>query len=140
MRIRWHLYVTKQDLAAVSIISSVRLCIGRIGMWGGGTGYIDMTSCTSLSIDPSWSFVSSLLWSIVSLIDTYLYQWRKLNPYNNTTYNIPLLKNISRFTTWDLQRDPKVRINTNRKEKKDSCKWIIKKRQGGEFLQKIKTV
>ena len=26
------------DSAAVSIFSNVRLCIGRIGMWGGGTG------------------------------------------------------------------------------------------------------
>ena len=26
--------------AAVSIISSVRLCTGQIGMWGGGTGFV----------------------------------------------------------------------------------------------------
>ena len=34
-------------------------------------------------IDPSWSFVSSLLWSIVSLIDTYFHHRIKLNPYNS---------------------------------------------------------
>ena len=40
------------------------------------------TNAQAPGIDPSWSFVSSLLWSIVSLIDTYSYQRRKLNPYN----------------------------------------------------------
>ena len=37
------------------------------------------------SIDPSWSFISSLLWLILSATDTYLYQWRKLKPYNRRT-------------------------------------------------------
>ena len=41
---------------------------------------------TGLSINLSWSFVSSLLWVIVSLIHTYLYQRRKLNPYNTINY------------------------------------------------------
>ena len=44
-----------------------------------------------LSIDLSWSFVSSLLWVIVSLIDVYLYQRRKLNPINTTKTILLLL-------------------------------------------------
>ena len=44
--------------------------------------YWRFQECSGLSIDLSWSFVSSLLWVIVSLIDTHFYQRRKLNPYN----------------------------------------------------------
>ena len=42
-----------------------------------------------LSINSSWSFVSSLLWVKVSFIDTYFYQRRKLNPYNKINFFYP---------------------------------------------------
>ena len=45
--------------------------------------YWRFQECPGLSIDLSWSFVSSLLWVIVSLIDTHFYQKGKLNSYNN---------------------------------------------------------
>ena len=47
------------------------------------SAYDKFEEYASPSIDPSWSFVSSLPWLILSVTDTYLYQWRKLNPYNN---------------------------------------------------------
>ena len=39
-----------------------------------------------LRIDQSWFFVSSLLWEIVSSIDTHYNHRRKVNPYNSLLF------------------------------------------------------
>ena len=47
---------------------------------------------TSPGIDLSWSFVSSLLWEIVSLIDTYFNHRSILNLYNITDLHVGQFK------------------------------------------------
>ena len=77
-----------------------------------------------LSIDSSWSFVSSLLWIIVSLIDTCLYHRRKLNPYNNT---MQCQENESRFHYLWVQVMSRIVCSSKKSEqhKKDEQKFCL---------------
>ena len=80
--------------------------------------YWRFQECPGLSIDLSWSFVSSLLWVIVSLIDTYFYQRRKLNPYyTNTTSSETGVSSVKPTTQFQASPICKVAWSTYKLEK-----------------------